>query len=74
MPLLCAVAANYIATDTKMETKIEIPQNSPMVSSVRETAIKSLESKAAPPAAATPTPVANPSAAAPTPAAVPVAR
>ncbi len=74
MPLLCAVAANYIATDTKMETKIEIPQNSPMVSSVRETAIKSLESKATPPAAATPTPVANPAAATPAPAGVPVTR
>lgn len=61
MPLLCAVAANYIATDTKMETKIDIPQNSPMVSSVRETAIKNLESKApapdnAAPAPATPAP------------------
>jgi len=48
MPLLCAVASNYIATDTKMETKIDIPPNSPMVSSVRETAIKNLESKAEP--------------------------
>jgi hypothetical protein len=48
MPLLCAVASNYIATDTKMETKIDIPQNSPMVSSVRETAIKNLESNAEP--------------------------
>lgn len=63
MPLLCAVAANYIATDTKMETKIEIPQNSPMINSVRETAIKSLEAKAAPPAAAPTTSVASPSAA-----------
>lgn len=60
MPLLCAVAANYIATDTRMETKIEIPQNSPLISSVRESAIKSLEAKAAPPdgtaPAATPAP------------------
>lgn len=47
MPLLCAVAANYIATDTHMETKIEIPKNSPMVSMVRESAIKSLEGKSA---------------------------
>jgi hypothetical protein len=56
MPLLCAVAANYIATDTKMETKIDIPQNSPMVSSVRETAIKNLESKAPAPENAAPVP------------------
>jgi len=56
MPLLCAVAANYIATDTKMETKIDIPQNSPMVSSVRETAIKNLESKAPAPENTAPVP------------------
>jgi hypothetical protein len=43
MPLLSAVAAKYIATDTHMETKEEIPQNSPMIKSVRETAIKALE-------------------------------
>jgi hypothetical protein len=49
MPLLCAVAANYIATDTHVETKVEIPQNSPMIVAVRENAIKSLETKAAPP-------------------------
>jgi hypothetical protein len=47
MPLLSAVAANYIATDTHMETKVEIPQNSPMIHAVRENAIKTLESKAA---------------------------
>ena len=46
MPLLCAVAANYLATDTHMEAKIEIPQNSPMVSSVRKAAIDALEAKA----------------------------
>jgi hypothetical protein len=46
MPLLCAVAADYMGTDTKLETKIEIPQNSPTVGAVRETAIKSLESRA----------------------------
>ena len=62
MPLLCAVAANYIATDTHIETKVEIPQNSPMISSVRENAIKSLEGKSAPaPASGNgPTPPANP--------------
>jgi hypothetical protein len=55
MPLLCAVAANYMATDTHMETKVDIPQNSPMIGAVRETAIKTLEAKATsaqPPAAA----------------------
>ncbi len=64
MPLLCAVAANYIATDTHMETKIDIPQNSPMVSSVRESAIKALEAKASagttPPATPVPTQPAAP--------------
>ena len=52
MPLLCAVAANYIATDTHLETKVEIPQNSPMIVAVRENAIKSLEAKSAPAAPA----------------------
>lgn len=47
MPLLCAVAVNHIATDTHMETKIEIPKNSPLVNVVRETAIKTLEGGAA---------------------------
>lgn len=52
MPLLASVAANYIATDTKAEAKVEIPQNAPIVAAVRENAIKALEGKAAPPAAA----------------------
>lgn len=60
MPLLCAVAANYIGTDTRMETKVEIPQNSPMISSVRETAIKSLETRAPAPATPAPAPAAPP--------------
>lgn len=47
MPLLCAVAADYMGTDTKLETRIEIPQNAPVIGAVRETAIKQLESKAA---------------------------
>jgi hypothetical protein len=54
MPLLSAVAANYIATDTHMETKVEIPQNSPMIVAVRENAIKSLEGNAAPAASGPP--------------------
>lgn len=57
MPLLSAVAANYLATDTHLETKVDIPQNSPMILAVRENAIKSLEAKAAPVASgATPAP------------------
>jgi hypothetical protein len=60
MPLLASVAATYMATDTKMETKIEIPQNSPSITAVRETAIKSLESKAAAPPAPTPTGATTP--------------
>ena len=59
MPLLCAVAANYMATDTHVETKVDVPQNSPMIGNVRETAIKTLEAKTAPP------PPANGSAPAP---------
>ncbi len=46
MPLLCAIAADYIGTDTKLETKIEIPQNSPAITAVRESAIKILEGPA----------------------------
>ena len=32
-----------MGTDTKLETRVEIPQNSPAVGSVREAAIKTLE-------------------------------
>lgn len=56
MPLLSAVAASYVATDTHAETKVEIPQNAPMIAAVREHAIKSLEEKAAPPATASAAP------------------
>ena len=48
MPLLSAVAADYMGTDSKLEKKIEIPQNSPAIVAVRSTAIKNLESKALP--------------------------
>ena len=66
MPLLCAVAASYIGSDTKMETKIEIPQNEPRVISVREAAIKTLDGKAAaPPPAAQSNPTAAPTTPAP---------
>ncbi|MES2697663.1 MAG: hypothetical protein V4773_29635 [Verrucomicrobiota bacterium] len=43
MPMLASVAVNYIATDTKIETKIDIPQNAPNVAAVREAAIKVIE-------------------------------
>lgn len=46
MPLLAAVASDYIGTDTKLETRIEIPQNSAAIGSVRQNAIKTLESQA----------------------------
>lgn len=49
MPLLCAVAVNHVATDTHMESKIDIPRNSPLVNSVRESAIKMLEGGTPPP-------------------------
>ncbi len=48
MPLLCQVASTYAATDTHMEAKIEVPQNSPAVTGVREAALKILQSKTAP--------------------------
>lgn len=43
MPLLAAVASDYMGTDTKLETRIEIPQNAPAIGAVRATAIKTLE-------------------------------
>jgi len=50
MPLLSAVAADYLGTDTKLETKIEVRQNEPKIGAVRESAIKTLEAQnAAPP-------------------------
>jgi hypothetical protein len=69
MPLLSAVAVDYMGTDTKLETKIDVPQNAPVIAAVRETAIKALEGKPAPvptgtapaPASGTgPAPVSNP--------------
>ncbi len=47
MPLLAAVAVDYMGTDTKLETKIDVPQNAPAIGAVRETAIKALEAKSA---------------------------
>jgi hypothetical protein len=78
MPLLAAVAANYVANDTRLEAKVEVPQNSPMVEAVRAQAIKILEGKNMPqtasaaPAGTAGAPVgtpANPTPAPPAPAA-----
>jgi hypothetical protein len=45
MPLLTSVAANYLASDTRVETQVEIPHNSPTIAAVRDAAIKSLEAR-----------------------------
>ena len=45
MPLLCWAAAAYAGTDTHIETTVEVPQNSPAVESVRQGALKILDSK-----------------------------
>lgn len=45
MPLLATAASEHIGTDTKLETKVEIPQSSPAVRAVREGAISTLEGK-----------------------------
>lgn len=60
MPLLCSVAANYIATNTQMETKIEVPQNSPSVAAIRQNALNSLKSTPVPRTAAPEVPPAAP--------------
>lgn len=54
MPLLCSVAANYVATNTQMETKIDVPQNAAHIAAVREHALKVLQNKPAPAPAAPP--------------------
>jgi hypothetical protein len=54
LPLLASVAVGYIATDTHNEAKLEIPQNSPVVESVRLAAIKNLQTPLAPPTTSTP--------------------
>jgi hypothetical protein len=61
MPLLASVAAQNVATDSRFETRMDVPKNSPQEKAVRETAVKALEAMApprpavsAPPAAATP--------------------
>lgn len=67
MPLLCAVASGYIASDTRMETKVEVPQDDPRIAAVRQAAIKILEGNAPKKA-----PAAEPAAPAEKPAASPI--
>ncbi len=45
MPLLTQTAAVYVGTDTRVETTIQVLQNSPAVAAVREGALKILDSK-----------------------------
>lgn len=47
MPLLSQVAAVYAGTDTKVETTVQVLQNSPAVAAVREGALKILDAKTA---------------------------
>jgi hypothetical protein len=56
MPLLSSVAATYVATNTNVETRIDVPQNSPAIAAVRENALRILEGKgpATPPGSAAP--------------------
>ncbi len=60
MPLLAAVAAQNVATDSRFETKLDVPKNAPHVSAVRETAVKSLEAVAVPPPGSTSAAPASP--------------
>ena len=48
MPLLAVVASDHIGRDTKLETRIEVPQNSEAIGSVRAGAIRTLEGGPAP--------------------------
>jgi hypothetical protein len=65
MPLLSAVAATHVATNTRMEMKFDIPQNSPMIEAVRTSAIKTLEAKSQPPPPVTAPMMGTPSTTAP---------
>ena len=42
MPVLSTMAATYAGTDTHMEVPVDVPQNSPVVASVRDTANKEI--------------------------------
>jgi hypothetical protein len=61
MPVLATAAADHLGEDTHAEKRVDIPQNSPAVASVRETAIKSLEAKPTVNAPAGPAPAPPPS-------------
>ena len=45
MPLLATMGASYAGTDSHVEVPIEVPQNSPVVASVREAAVRELDGK-----------------------------
>ena len=45
MPLLSSVAVNYLATDTHLETKVDVPHNAPTIQAVRDSALKTLQTK-----------------------------
>ena len=62
MPLLTSVAANYIATDTRAEARIQVPQNSPSIAAVRDNAIKALDAKPTPAPESAPAPTTAPGA------------
>lgn len=65
MPLLASVLVNYIGQDTKAEAKIDIPQNAPSITAVRESAIKALETRPSAPADAAGSPAGQPGGGAP---------
>lgn len=46
MPLLAYAAAANLGTDSKVETRLEIPKDSPAVKAVRESALKRLDAAA----------------------------
>ena len=50
MPLLATVAADHLAVDTRVETRIEVSPNDPRIAAVRAGAIKVLEASAPAPA------------------------
>jgi hypothetical protein len=54
MPLLASVAANYLASDTRLEAKVEVAQNDAGVEAIRNAAIKLLEGKNPAPVTAPP--------------------
>ncbi|MEO5959375.1 MAG: hypothetical protein ABIZ49_09830 [Opitutaceae bacterium] len=56
MPLLSSVAVGYIASDTRVETKVEVPQKSPAVEAIRQNAMKALDAKSQGQAASAATP------------------